>query len=231
MRVVSLVPSATETLLEWGIQPVGVSRFCEQPSIDAFGGTKDPAIDRIVALRPDLVVMCDQENRREDHDELVAAGLDVFAFSITALEHVDPQLNLLRQRVDLADQPPSEAAAEAATIRVFVPIWKRPWMSINAETYASTLLAAAGFENICAPMNARYPELDVAAIVELGPELVLAPSEPYPFAERHRPQLEQFGPVAFVDGKDLFWWGTRTPHALRRLRDMRSAGRPNQPTL
>ena len=70
MRVVSLVPSVTETLLAWDIAPIAVTRFCEQPDLPHVGGTKDPDVDAIVALRPDLVVMCDEENRREDADAL-----------------------------------------------------------------------------------------------------------------------------------------------------------------
>ncbi len=65
-RVVSLVPSVTEALLAWGVEPVACTRFCEQPSIRHVGGTKDPDVAAIVALAPDLVVMCDEENRAED---------------------------------------------------------------------------------------------------------------------------------------------------------------------
>ena len=75
MRVVSLVPSVTETLLAWGVEPVAVTRFCEQPALRAVGGTKDPDIGAIVALAPDLVVVNDEENRREDAEALGAAGL------------------------------------------------------------------------------------------------------------------------------------------------------------
>ncbi|MEY2588091.1 MAG: hypothetical protein QOJ67_75, partial [Acidimicrobiaceae bacterium] len=64
MRIVSLVPSATESLLAWGVTPVAVTRFCEQPELLAVGGTKDPDVAAIVALRPDLVVLCEEENRR-----------------------------------------------------------------------------------------------------------------------------------------------------------------------
>ena len=74
MRVVSLVPSVTETLLAWGITPVAVTRFCEQPSLRAVGGTKDPDVAAIVELAPDLVVMCHEENRLEDFDALVGRG-------------------------------------------------------------------------------------------------------------------------------------------------------------
>ena len=49
------------------------------------------------------------------------------------------------------------------------------------------------------------------------PDLVVAPSEPYPFAERHRAELERVAPVVLVDGEDLLWWGTRTPAAITRL--------------
>src|SRR5262245_35700425 len=74
VRVVSLVPSVTETLLDWGIRPVAVTRFCEQPGFPTVGGTKDPDVAAIVALEPDLVVVNDEENRREDADALAAAG-------------------------------------------------------------------------------------------------------------------------------------------------------------
>ena len=74
-RVVSLVPSVTETLLAWGLTPVACTRFCEQPSLPHVGGTKDPDIDAIVALQPDLVVLDREENRRPDAEALEAAGL------------------------------------------------------------------------------------------------------------------------------------------------------------
>ena len=75
MRVVSLVPSATETLRAWGVDPVACTRFCEQPDLPAVGGTKNPDVAAIVSLAPDLVVLDEEENRREDHDALPAEGL------------------------------------------------------------------------------------------------------------------------------------------------------------
>ena len=61
-RVVSLVPSITETLSSWDVTPVACTRFCERPDLPHVGGTKDPDIDDIVALAPDLVV---RRRRRE----------------------------------------------------------------------------------------------------------------------------------------------------------------------
>ena len=79
LAVVSLVPSLTETLISLGITPIGCTRFCEQPTIVHVGGTKDPDIDAIVAMRPDVVVMDREENRRDDADALAARRVDVFA--------------------------------------------------------------------------------------------------------------------------------------------------------
>ena len=216
-RVVSLVPSLTETLLAWGVVPVGVTRFCERPELLAVGGTKDPEISRIVGLAPDLVVVNDEENRVEDHDALVAAGLDVEVVRITSVADVAVELDRLRSRLALPPAPAEPLPpARPITTRVFVPIWKRPWMSIGRGTYGASVLAHLGAANVFDDAGS-YPEVTLEDAASRRPDLVLAPSEPYPFAERHRAQLEAVAPVVLVDGQDLFWWGARTPAALRRL--------------
>lgn len=215
MRVLSLVPSVTETILDWGIEPIAVTRFCEQPRFEAVGGTKDPDVARIIAIAPDLVVLNDEENRREDADALAAAGLDLHIVSISSLLDVAPQLAALRERLGLAPEPMEALCApRSARLRAFVPIWRRPWMTMRADTYGSSVLAHLGIANVFADAPNRYPEVDLATI---DADVVLAPTEPYPFAERHRVELEAIAPVTFVDGQDLFWWGSRTPAAVRRL--------------
>jgi ABC-type Fe3+-hydroxamate transport system substrate-binding protein len=220
VRIVSLVPSVTETLLAWGVVPVGVTRFCEQPTLPAFGGTKDPDVAAIIALAPDVVVVDREENRREDAEALSAAGLDVHVLHVTAIGDAEDALAGLAIRIGV--DVPRPAPVEAAPIRLsaFVPIWRRPWMSINAGTYGSSLLAAAGVANVLADRPERYPEVTLEEAASRRPDLVLAPSEPYPFGERQRAELEQVAPVVLVDGRDLFWWGARTPGALHRLKGM-----------
>ena len=90
---------------------------------------------------------------------------------------------------------------------------------MSGRCYGSSMLAHLGIENVYADSVERYPELDFETIATRHVDVVLAPSEPYPFDERHRAELERVAPVVFVDGKDLFWWGVRTPLALRRLTD------------
>ena len=218
-RVVSLVPSATETLLAWGITPVAVTRFCEQPGLRAVGGTKDPDVAAIVELAPDLVVLCREENRAADADALAAAGLDRFVFEVDAVADVAPQLAELAARLGV--DPPASAAPLPATaasrLRAFVPIWRRPWMTMAGGCYGSSLLEHLGVANVFADAADRYPEVTLAEVAERAPDVVLAPSEPYPFAERHVAELATLAPTVLIDGQDLFWWGVRTPAAAARL--------------
>jgi ABC-type Fe3+-hydroxamate transport system substrate-binding protein len=218
-RVVSLVPSATETLLAWDVEPVACTRFCEQPRLAHVGGTKDPDLAAIVDLAPDLVVVDEEENRREDAEALTAAGLAVHALAVRDLAHLDEQMGGLAAAVGATWEPLGPIAEPTSERTAYVPIWKRPWMALGEPTYGSAVLRALGIANVAAGDGA-YPELDPDEARRRGADLVVAPSEPYPFAERHRPLLEAAGPVAFVDGRDLLWWGARTRPALARLRQV-----------
>jgi hypothetical protein len=105
--------------------------------------------------------------------------------------------------------------------RAFVPIWRRPWMTMNADTYGSSVLAAVGIVNVYAGASERYPTTTLLDAHDLAPDLVVAPSEPYPFGARHVRELEAVAAdVRLVDGRDLFWWGTRSAGAVERLREV-----------
>jgi len=250
-RVVSLVPSVTETLLAWGRAPVGCSRFCPPvPGARRVGGTKDPDLAAVLALAPDLVVMDEEENRREDAEALMAAGVAVLATAVRSLDDLERDLARLAaglgldpsgldpSGLDLRGRGPGVASwgisaiparsvgasgdsghdgRGAVRVRAIVPIWRRPWILLGPDTYAGDLLGHLGVK-VCVPSGSdRYPRVPREAWAELAPDVVLAPSEPYPFRERHRAELEELAPVRFVDGQDLFWWGARTPGALARL--------------
>jgi ABC-type Fe3+-hydroxamate transport system substrate-binding protein len=220
VRVVSLVPSVTETLAAWGVPPVACTRFCERPDLPHVGGTKNPDVERIVELGPDLVVMCEEENRREDADALAAAGVATATVVIDGVSDVAPALRMLAGLVGAdpyAVADPVPPPAPGAPRRAFVPIWKRPWMTLSGGTYGSSLLAAIGVDNVFADADDRYPEVTLEEARARRPDVVLAPSEPYPFGPRHVATLEAVAPVVLVDGQDLFWWGTRTPAAVARL--------------
>lgn len=222
VRVVSLVPSVTETLLAWGVAPAACTRFCEQPGLRHVGGTKDPDIGAIIDLRPDLVVLDREENRREDAEALTAAGVAVHVTHVRSLDDVEPMCAALRRAVGLDSVPPARAATAFAGRRrqAFVPIWRRPLMSINRSTYGASMLEALGVDLVTADEDSPYPVVETTEMARRRPELVLLPSEPYPFAARHLTEFERSFPTAtvqIIDGQDLFWWGARTAAAYDRL--------------
>lgn len=220
MRVVSLVPSVTETLSEWGVTPIACTKYCERPDLHHVGGTKNPDVEAIVALAPDLVVVDVQENRLEDFNALTAAGLNVLALDVVSLETM--RVDLVRLAGAIGHEPTFEEVPNYSSLgqRAFIPIWRRPWMSIGADTFGSRLLEAIGITNICSEFDSNYPELDLATVAEMQPDLIIVPSEPYEFEDAHLEEFTDIAPTVRVDGRDLFWWGTRSPHAMKRLYEL-----------
>jgi hypothetical protein len=103
----------------------------------------------------------------------------------------------------------------------FVAIWRRPWMSLARDTYGASVLDVLGVDNVYADAGDRYPTVTLDDVGARAPELVLLPSEPYVFGARHVAEIEAAladARVVLVDGRDLFWWGVRTPAAIDRLR-------------
>ena len=100
----------------------------------------------------------------------------------------------------------------------FVAVWRRPWMSLASDTYGSSLLDVLGVSNVFADSLERYPEVTLAEVAARAPNLILLPSEPYEFGPEHAREVEREVtgvPIVFVDGRDLFWWGIRTPRSRR----------------
>jgi ABC-type Fe3+-hydroxamate transport system substrate-binding protein len=241
-RIVSLVPSLTELLFALGAGDavVAATRYCTEPpqrvaALAKVGGTKNPDLAAITALRPDLVVMNAEENRREDFEALAAQGLAVY---VTEPKTVDDGIRLITRLGGLvgcrepgtrlaAAQEAGVAAVRArqrtrAPVRYFCPIWRKPWMGFNADTYAHDVLATAGGENVVVEGATRYPVLTLEAIAATQPDIVLLPDEPYRFSVNDLPALGDLTEtpalrreqVRFVDGKALAWYGLRIADAV-----------------
>lgn len=231
MRIVSLVPSSTETLLALGADVIACTKYCEQPDLSHVGGTKNPDIAATLALEPDLVVLDREENRIEDHDALVRAGVRLFVSDVT---DVDRGLAVVGQLADAAGLKAAEIARHSPPFsgrrrRAFVPIWRRPWMTIGASTYGASLLDRVGVDVVTFG-NDAYPTVELADVGAAGPDLVLVPSEPYEFSDTHLTEITEAVPDATIlriDGQDLFWWGIRTPSAINRL--VAALGHPATP--
>jgi ABC-type Fe3+-hydroxamate transport system substrate-binding protein len=217
-RVVSLVPSLTESIAETGIL-VGATDWCTHPaSLDVarVRGTKNPDLRAIAALQPDLVLANKEENRELDVRRLRDAGTAVW---VTDVESVPQALDsLARLFVVALGLPLPEWLNRAtelwsgpvprATVRVAVPIWRDPWMVVGARTFAGDLLARLGMANVFAENHERYPALTLNDIDDHPDlDLVLLPDEPYVFAADDGPEAFIRVPTALVSGRLLTWYG------------------------
>jgi ABC-type Fe3+-hydroxamate transport system substrate-binding protein len=240
-RIVSLVPSLTEALFAFGAgeRVVGRTRYCLWPPrlvgrVPTVGGTKKVDVRRVLELEPDLIVAVKEENTRENIEALEEAGVPVF---VGAPESVEGAIELLRELADRVEAPRAGAVlgpvervygrlreeADRGSRRVFVPIWKRPYMSVGSDTYAHNVLKTCGGENVCGG-SPRYPVVALEEVEAMQPEVVLLPDEPYPFSAE---DLEEFyaldipaarsDRIHLVDGKLLTWYGPRMASSLMQL--------------
>ena len=239
-RIVSLVPSLTETLFALGVggRVVGRTRYCTQPpravgKVPKIGGTKKIDVRRVLDLDPDLVVAIREENSKQDVEALAEAGVSVF---IGAPETVDGAIRMLRNLATTVEAPLAQSVLtpiervvkrlkerRGTPRRTFVPIWKGPYMSMGADTYVHDVLKMSGGENVCGGAT-RYPTVTFREIEGLQPEVVLLPDEPYPFSAEDLPEFYALDiPAAkedrihLVDGKLLTWYGPRMASSLTQI--------------
>lgn len=227
-RIVSLVPSQTELLFDLGVghRVVGATRFCVRPAdrlagVTRVGGTKQIATDRLDALAPELVLGNKEENERSQVEALArrwpvwlsdVRTLDdaiAMILAVGALVGAEPAAASLAREIEAA----FAALPRAPRLRVAYLIWRRPWMAAGADTFIDDLLGRCGFVNAIALLGlARYPELAPETLRAARPELVLLSSEPFPFAAKHRAEVEAMLPgarVELVDGEAFSWFGSR----------------------
>ncbi|MET9082306.1 helical backbone metal receptor [Streptomyces sp. NPDC004237] len=219
MRVVSLVPSLTETVAVSAPGAlVGATDWCSHPAdldVPRIGGTKNPDLDRTLALAPDLVLANEEENRAPDLDALRAAGVKVLVTEVREVPQAFRELARVLAACGADPRPRWLAEAEAAWSApvpgprgtVVVPIWRRPWMVLGRDTFAGDVLHRLGFTNGYATHAERYPRVPVAELNAAAPDLVVLPDEPYRFTADDGPEAFPGLPCALVSGRHLTWYG------------------------
>ena len=232
MRIVSLCPSITESLVALGLggSLVGVTRYCVHPrealeGIPRVGGTKNPDVAAIAALEPDLVFCNAEENRDADVAELSKRHrIDVS--HPTRVADVPPLLRRLGELTGTGSaaegwaRAVEEKLAEARAgrpVRFAYLIWKGPWMAAAAGTYISDLLETFGGVNVFPAGRGPWPGTGDEELAALGPRLLVLPDEPFPFGDADRAHWERILPstrVALVPGEDFCWHGVRTLRGL-----------------
>jgi ABC-type Fe3+-hydroxamate transport system substrate-binding protein len=206
--------------------------------VPKVGREKDPDLARIRALAPDLVVANMEENRRDVVGALRAAGVAVWVtFPRTVAQGIELVRELGALTATQAAAEPLARSLEAARARVlaqvtgrprsrvFCPIWRGPYMTVNRDTYVHDMLETCGGDNVFADDPVRYPTVTLDAVRAAAPEVILLPDEPYRFRAAHRADFAPLddvpavrtGRVHLVDGKLLSWYGPRIAEALERL--------------
>ncbi len=233
-RIVSLVPSLTEFLVDIGVgeRLVGRTKFCIHPEdavarIPTFGGTKNPKVDAIVDAGADLVIMNREENRREDYEAL-AERTQVLMTDILTVDDALREMRIIGHTVGcetlaahICDQIEDQrkAATHTDTVDVAYFIWREPWMVAGGSTYINDVLERFGMRNVFANEE-RYPEIQLSELIERRPSRVLLSSEPYPFKPKHIAEVENAVPgvrVELVDGEWFSWYGSRMLPAFKSI--------------
>ncbi len=223
-RIISLVPSQTELLVDLGLREklVGITKFCVHPKglkkeVQLIGGTKNVKIDLVRSLNPDLVIGNKEENNQADIEALE----EILPTWMSDIFNLEDALEMIG-RVGEITGTTEKAEEIISTIRmnfsrlekhkssgksVLYLIWKNPYIAAGPNTFIDAMLTTLGFQN--AMQTERYPEVEMTG---LNPDLIFLSSEPYPFKEKHIAELQNQFPeskVVLVDGEYFSWYGSR----------------------
>ncbi len=224
LRIVSLVPSITETLFDLGLKDivVGRTKFCIHPrsevtKVKIIGGTKNIDIERVEALCPDLIIA----NKEENTKEVIDALSQKYPTYISDVKTVNDCLNLILDIGKMTNavlQSKAMVADISNEIKLYPPktlknalylIWKEPYMTIGNDTFIHQMMLESGFNNVYSDLT-RYPEIQIESKIS-DTDIILLSSEPYPFKAKHVKAISEKyqKPVLLVDGEMYSWYGSR----------------------
>ena len=224
-RIVSLVPSITELLVDLGLREkiVGITKFCNQPSdlkkqYSTIGGTKNINIDKIKELKPDIVFANKEEN--VEHDVLeIKKFTNVW---ISDVKTVNDNFDLIKNIGDIFNKKELSKKIIHETKFIFdnlkinnlknktvlYLIWKKPYMSVGIDTYIHDILTKIGLTNFIT--DKRYPIVEFKNLPEI--DYIFLSSEPYPFDLKEKQEIERLkinSKVFLIDGTMFSWYGSR----------------------
>lgn len=235
-RIISIVPSQSELLWDLGLRDelVGITKFCIHPkemfdSIERVGGTKTLNIEKIRALKPDLIIGNKEENEQSQILEL-QKEFPVWMSDIYNLEDALKMIELVGELVNQsnnANQLKNNIQYSFLNIlqvskTALYLIWNKPYMAAGKATFIGDMLQKIGIENML-ENTSRYPELSLEEIKSLNPAIIFLSSEPYPFKDSHVKELEDKLPntkVLLVDGELFSWYGSRLLKSVDYLNDL-----------
>jgi ABC-type Fe3+-hydroxamate transport system substrate-binding protein len=230
-RIISLVPSQTELLFDLGLNKeiAGITKYCIHPeewfhTKTRVGGTKQLKMDIIHQLRPDLIIANKEENLQEEIEALA----NDYPVWLTDIKNLDDALKMIEDVGKLVDKQTAAQSLVKEINKGFDSlhsqhktvnpkpqtaylIWQKPYMTVGGDTFINDMLSRCGFENIFSNKT-RYPEITVSQLQTTNCQLLLLPSEPFPFKQKHLDELQIHLPntkIVLVDGEMFSWYGSR----------------------
>lgn len=232
-RIVSLVPSQTELLVDLGLRDniVGVTKFCVHPNKlrkekTIVGGTKNVHFEKVKALNPDIVICNKEENTEEIVIELEKIA-PVWVSDISNISECIEMINRLGEVFEVSQSAleiSSKILSELKAFRAFsekLPIkkvvyliWKDPYMAAGRDTFINELLELNRFKNLFTDENSRYPEVREELLRQA--DTILLSTEPFPFKQKHVSEIQKEfkAEVKLVDGEFFSWYGSRMTKAF-----------------
>ena len=224
-RIISLVPSITETLFYLGLGEniVGITKWCKHPTNEVktkakIGGVIGIDIEKINKLKPDLVFAVKEENDKDEINEL-AKFTNIYVGEINNLSDAYNQIidiGILTGVVEKSEKLVEDIKADFSELSIFnnktcaYLVWNKPLMLVGGNTFINDVLESCGLINV---FNDRisYPEITTDEIKEKNPDIIFLCSEPFEFKEKHKINFEKHFPntkVMLVDGEIFTWYGS-----------------------
>jgi ABC-type Fe3+-hydroxamate transport system substrate-binding protein len=223
-RIISLVPSITEYLIDIGAPVIGRTKFCVHPAeevkeIQVIGGTKNFRLEAIDHLQPDLII----GNKEENYQEGIQALKSKYPVWMSDIYTIHDALVMMKELALIVDKEANAKSiiqtvenrwqlihASQTSKRVLYLIWRDPWMVAGKQTYIDSMLNHVGYTNAC--VQERYPAMEDLDISNSDVDVIMLSSEPYPFRQKHIQELKELCPYASIqlaNGEFYSWYGTR----------------------
>ena len=205
-RLISIAPSITETLyaLGLGVRLVGDTDYCDYPpearALPHVGALLNPSLEKIVALKPDLVLGTDEANRRETADQLERLGIPLYGVTAHTVEGTIQSLEDLGRVLDW-EQPTAKIVTDLRARvgaverqvqgrprpKVLFVVWYRPLITAGSATFISDVIHCAGGVSISDDLKGEWPHMSVEEVLKRAPEVIL-----FPRTEAFAPSLDEF---------------------------------------
>ena len=191
-RIISLAPSLTELVYSAGAgdQLVGVVNYSDYPkaalSLPIVGSYNAINFEKILQLKPDLVLAWESGNRPQDLDRLKRLGLNLLIRDSQQLDQIPELIEEIGRYAHTQSQANAEAQrlrqqladlrnhyAESATVTVFYQVWHQPLMTVNGEQFISQAINVCGGKNVFGDLKALAPHVNREAVFAQDPDVIL----------------------------------------------------------